>query len=56
MNWASLSLVAMIAYLPMIDMAEAKQRDLTIDDVLAIERVDEVVPSPDGSATAACSS
>lgn len=52
MNWASLSLVAMIAYLPMIDMAEAKQRDLTIDDVLAIERVDEVVPSPDGSATA----
>lgn len=52
MNWASPSLVAMIACLQMTNVAEAKQRDLTIDDVLAIERVDEVVPSPDGSATA----
>ncbi|KTE05784.1 hypothetical protein ATE67_19425 [Sphingopyxis sp. H050] len=42
----------MIAGLPMTDIAEAKQRDLTIDDVLAIERVDEVAPSPDGSVTA----
>lgn len=52
MNWASLSIVAMVACLQMTEMAEAKQRDLTIEDVLAIERVDEVVPSPDGSATA----
>jgi len=52
MNWASISMVAMIACCPMIGTAEAKQRDLTIDDVLAIERVDEVVPSPDGKATA----
>ena len=52
MNWASPSLVAMIACLQMTNVAEAKQRDLTIDDVLAVERVDEVVPSPDGRATA----
>ena len=52
MNWASLSMVAMIACFPATAMAEPKQRDLTIDDVLAIERVDEIVPSPDGKITA----
>ena len=52
MKLASLSMVSLIACLQMTDVAEAKQRELTIDDVLAIERVDEVVPSPVGSATA----
>jgi len=52
MNWASFSMAAVIACYPMSGTAQSRERDLTIDDVLAIERVDEVVPSPVGKDTA----